>query len=55
MEHVPASSDVGVIFGDAVGQRVVRCCDYFDPGSQEVSDMPSEVRISPARWGDIRF
>ena len=47
--------DVGVIFGDPSGQRVVRRCYYFDPGSQEVSDIPSEVRISPARWGNILF
>jgi len=47
--------DVGVIFGDPSGQRAVRRCYYFDPGSQEVSDMPSEVRVSPSRWGSIRF
>ena len=47
--------DVGVLFGDPSGQRVVRRCYFFDPGSQEVSDIPSEVRVSPARWGDIRF
>ncbi len=47
--------DVGVIFGDASGNRVVRRSYYFDPGSQEVSDIPSEVRISPARWGEFSF
>ena len=27
----------------------------FDPGSQEVSDIPSEVRINPSQWGEFRF
>lgn len=47
--------DVGVVFGDASGSRVVRRCYYFDPGSQEVSDIPSEVRINPSQWGEFRF
>ncbi|MGI5868575.1 MAG: FlgD immunoglobulin-like domain containing protein [Kiritimatiellia bacterium] len=47
--------DVGVIFGDASGSRVIRRCYCFDPGSQEVSDIPSEVRINPSQWGEFRF
>jgi hypothetical protein len=27
----------------------------FDPGSQEVSDIPSEVRVDPSAWGAFEF
>ncbi|HUW32505.1 MAG TPA: FlgD immunoglobulin-like domain containing protein [Planctomycetota bacterium] len=47
--------DVGVIFSDPSGQRAVEREYYFDTGSREVSDLPSEIRIRPAQWGPIRF
>ena len=28
---------------------------YFDPGSQEVSDIPSETRVNPSAWGTLEF
>ena len=48
-------ADAGVIFGDATGTRVVRRQYLFDDGGQEVSDIPSEVRINPAAWGTFDF
>ncbi len=55
MPNGKTHSDIGVIFGDSTSSRVVRRAYYFDPGSQEVSDIPAEVRISPAKWGEIQF
>ncbi|MBO5750825.1 MAG: hypothetical protein J6R80_00280 [Kiritimatiellae bacterium] len=48
-------ADPGVIFGDITGTRVVRRQYLFDLGSQEVSDMPSEVSINPSSWGEFEF
>ena len=48
-------ADAGVIFGDATGTRVVRRQYLFDDGGQEVSDIPSEVRVNPATWGTFEF
>lgn len=48
-------ADAGVIFGDPTGTRVVRREYMFDPGSQEVSDIPSEVRVDPSKWGMFEF
>lgn len=47
--------DMGVIFGDETGSRVVRRAYCFDPGSQEVSDIPSETRVNPSAWGRLEF
>ena len=47
--------DVGVIFGDETGSRVMRRAYHFDPGSQEVSDIPSETRVNPSAWGSLEF
>ncbi len=48
-------ADVGVIFGDSTGTRVMRRQYLFDPGSQEVSDIPSEARVNPSMWGVWEF
>ena len=40
---------------DQTGMRVVARYYHFDRGSQITSDLPSEIRVSPARWGVIRF
>ena len=48
-------ADAGVIFGDATGTRVVRRQYLFDDGSQEVSDIPSETRVNPSKWGRFEF
>ncbi len=48
-------ADAGVIFGDSAGARVVRRQYLFDPGSQEVSDIPSETRVDPSKWGAFEF
>jgi hypothetical protein len=59
-EKVPFSggirrADAGVIFGDAAGARAMRRQYLFDPGSQEVSDIPSEVKTDPSKWGTFSF
>lgn len=48
-------ADAGVIFGDDSGTRVLRRQYLFDPGSQEVSDIPSEARVNPSAWGTWEF
>ncbi len=48
-------ADAGVIFGDATGTRVVRRQYLFDDGGQEVSDIPSETRVDPSKWGRFEF
>lgn len=48
-------ADVGVIFGDATGSRTIRRSYFFDPASQEVSDIPSETRVNPSAWGTVEF
>lgn len=48
-------ADLGVIFGDSTGTRVMRRQYLFDEGSQEVSDIPSEVRVNPSAWGTWEF
>ena len=48
-------ADAGVIFGDAAGARAMRRQYLFDPGSQEVSDIPSEVKVDPSAWGTFEF
>jgi hypothetical protein len=45
--------DLGVIFGDQSGTRVMRRTYWHDKGSQEVSDIPSETRVNPSAWGRI--
>lgn len=47
--------DAGVLFGDPSGTRVVRRQYLFDAESQAVSDIPSEARINPSRWGTCEF
>ena len=47
--------DVGVIFSDPTGRRAVAREYYFDPASREVSDLPSEIRVNPGQWGELRF
>jgi len=47
--------DAGVLFGDPSGTRVIRRQYLFDPGSQEVSDIPSEARVNPSAWGSWEF
>jgi hypothetical protein len=49
----PRYGDIGVIFGDDSGTRAMRRTYYFDKGSQEVSDIPSETRVNPSAWGRI--
>lgn len=48
-------ADAGVIFGDDSGTRALRRQYLFDPGGQEVSDMPSEARVDPSAWGVWEF
>lgn len=48
-------ADPGVIFADPSGSRAVRRQYLFDPGSQEVSDIPSEARVNPSAWGLWEF
>ena len=48
-------ADAGVLFGDSTGTRVVRRQHLFDPGGQEVSDIPSEARVNPSAWGFFEF
>ena len=48
-------ADVGVLFGDSEGSATVRRAYLFDRESQVVSDLPSEVRVCPANWGNVRF
>lgn len=48
-------ADVGVVFGDAAGAHAVRRASLFDAESQVVDDLPSEVRVRPAGWGEVRF
>jgi hypothetical protein len=47
--------DVGVILSDPTGARTVERRYYYDRNSSVVSDLSSEARVSPARWGTIRF
>ena len=47
--------DIGVISSDPDGRRVVAREYYFDKGSREVSDLPSEIRVNPSQWGLLRF
>jgi hypothetical protein len=49
----PRYGDIGVIFGDDSGTRAMRRTYYFEKGSQEVSDIPSETRVNPSAWGRI--
>lgn len=58
LDQAPTASlrgDVGLILADPSGTRSVARHYYFDRGSQVVSDLPSEVRVNPAKWGEIRF
>ena len=48
-------ADVGVLLGDADGTTVVRRAYLFDQESQVVSDLPSEVRVTPSNWGAVKF
>ena len=48
-------ADVGVLFGDTDGSTTVRRAYLFDRESQIVSDLPSEVRVCPANWGNVSF
>ncbi len=48
-------ADVGVIFGDADGGRTVRRAYLFDQEAQIVDDLPGEVRVRPANWGELHF
>jgi hypothetical protein len=48
-------ADVGVIFGDAGGSVTVRRAYLFDRESGIVDDLPSEVRVCPANWGNTSF
>ncbi len=47
--------DVGVIMADPGGSSSVARHYYFDQHSQVVSDLPSEVRVTPSRWGELSF
>lgn len=47
--------DAGVVFGDESGTRVVRRAYLFDAEGEVVSDMPTEARVNPSKWGDFRF
>jgi hypothetical protein len=58
LEEPPQRSllgDVGLILADPEGTRAVARHYYFDRGSQVVSDLPSEVRVDPSQWGEIKF
>lgn len=48
-------ADVGVIFGGAGGSVTVRRAYLFDRESGIVDDLPSEVRVCPANWGNVSF
>ena len=48
-------ADIGVLFGDTDGSTTVRRAYLFDRESQIVCDLPSEVRVCPANWGNVSF
>lgn len=48
-------ADVGVLFGDSAGTETVRRVYLFDRESQIVCDLPNEVRVCPANWGNASF
>ena len=48
-------ADVGVIFGDSCGSATVRRAYLFDRESGIVDDLPNEVRVCPANWGNASF
>lgn len=47
--------DIGVIVSDPSGSQGAARYYYFDQTSQVVSDLPSEVRVNPSKWGKLSF
>jgi hypothetical protein len=46
--------DLGVIFSDPGGSRNVLRVDYANKDTAIVNDIPSEARLEPAKWGQVR-
>jgi len=46
--------DVGVIFSDPGGSRNVLRVDYANKETAIVNDIPSEARLEPAKWAEVR-
>ena len=47
--------DLGVLFSDDSGARTVRRRYLFNLNTNIVDDIPSEVRLRPQDWGEVRF
>jgi hypothetical protein len=46
---------VGVIYSDPLGTNRVARMYWFDKATDLVSDVPTEARLSPEKWGTIRI
>ena len=46
---------IGVIYSDPLGTNRVARMYWFDKATDLVSDVPSEARLSPEKWGPIRL
>jgi hypothetical protein len=49
------SSCVGVLFSDPSGSRTIRRRYLHNAETAIVDDVPSEVRLTPQRWGVLTW
>jgi hypothetical protein len=47
--------DFGVIYGDAAGTVNVFRNYWSNPATGLVNDVPGEILLTPALWGDLHF
>jgi len=47
--------DLGVLFSTPGGNAVGRRAYYFNQDTQITQDIPTEVRLQPANWGELRI
>jgi hypothetical protein len=47
--------DVGVLVSDRDGQRTIGRYYWANKSHVVMSDLPSEARVNPSLWGELRF
>jgi hypothetical protein len=52
---VQLRGDFGVIYGDAAGTVNVFRNYWSNPATGLVNDVPGEILLTPALWGDLQF
>jgi len=48
-------ADLGVLFSDPSGSRTIRRRYLHNAETALVDDVPSEVRLTPQRWGELAW